>query len=133
MEKDVNLLSDDDKEVIRKKVEKKLEKEARAKAEEEYEKKLTADLKRKELMKDAKPGDPNGDGLVPVFIDIPRVSDCIRIEGTAYYPQKIYYVTPDVRDVLNETMARGRDHEDSLNGKTAKENLYRRTGQTVVR
>lgn len=127
------VLSEEEKEVIRKKVEKKLEKEARDRASDSFEKELITKAKKKELMKDAKAGDPDENGLVPVFIDLPGVSECIRLDGIAYYPQRMYYVSPEKRDVILECMGRGREHEDSLNGKTAKENLYRRKGNVVVK
>jgi len=126
------LLTDEQKEKIAKKVAARLEKEAQAKAEDDYEKKLVADAKRTQLMRDAKPGDPDAEGLVPVFINIARNGDCIRVDGTAYYPQRVYNVTPNLRDVLLEIMDRGRDHEEQINGKTARENMSRRQERTVV-
>ena len=125
-------LSDEQKEKIAAKVEAKLRKEAQAKAEEDYEKQLIAAAKRKELLKDAKPGDANADGLVPVFISDVKAGDCIRVNGVAYYPRRIYQVTPQLRETLQEIMQRGRDHEDQINGKTARENLYRRQERVVV-
>jgi hypothetical protein len=128
-----SLLSDAEKENIEKEVQQQLEDEAKAEAEEKYRDKLIKDAKRKALMKDAKPGDPNADGLVAVFIDLPPVSECIRLDGTAYYPGRTYNVKPDVREVILECMARGQEHEDSINGKTAKENLYKKKNKQVIR
>lgn len=121
----VNLLSDEDKQKIKLQVEKELEAEAEKKAKADYKAELIATAKKKALFSAAKDG-ANEDGLVPVYVDLPSVSDCIRLDGVAYFPNKTYYVTPEVRDVILETMFRGRQHEDSLNGKTAKENMYRR-------
>ncbi len=127
-----SLLSDAEKEIIAAEVAQQIEDEAKEKATEKYRKELLLAAKKKELMKDAKPGDPDENGLVPVFVDLPRVSECIRLDGVAFYPGRTYNVLPEVKAVILECMARGREHEDSLNGKTAKENIHRRTGQTIA-
>ncbi len=126
-------LSDAQKEKIQAKVKAKLEKEAQAKLEDEYEKKILADAKRAEHLKNAKPGDPNDKGLVPVFVSLPSCGDGVRIDGHLFVSNKIHYVTPQLADVLYEAMGRGSDHEDSLNGKTALENRGRRLSRNIAR
>lgn len=137
MEKEVEIvkkpgLSDEQKDKIAKKVKAKLEKEAQDKAEAEYEQQLIAEARQKEFFNDAEDG-TDANGKVPVYIDLPKVADCIRLDGKAFYPQKIYYVTLAQLDVINETMWRGKEHEDSINGKGGAENRQRRTSNAIVR
>jgi len=124
-------LSDEEKLKIQKEVEEQLDKENKKKVADDYRQSLIAEAKRKALLSDAKSGSST-EGLVPVFVDLPAVSECIRLDGMAYYPGRTYNVTPEVASVINEIMHRGREHEDSLNGKTAKENMFRKQGKTTV-
>lgn len=127
-----SLLSDAEKENIEKEVQQHLEDEAKSEAEEKYRNDLLKAAKKRALMKDAKAGDPNEDGLVAVFVDLPPVSECIRLDGTSYYPGRTYHVLPVVREVILECMGRGQEHEDSINGKTAKENLYKKKNKQII-
>lgn len=126
------VLSDVEKENIEKEVQQQLEDEAKTAAEEKYRNELLKAAKKKALMKDAKPGDPDEKGLVAVFIDLPPVSECIRLDGTSYYPGRTYNVLPEVREVILECMGRGQEHEDSINGKTAKENIHRKRNKQII-
>ncbi len=123
----VILLSDEEKEKIKLQVEKELEVEAKKKATADYKAGLVAAAKKKELHSKAEEG-TNEDGLVPVFIDLPPVSDCIRLDGRQYDPGKTYYVTKEVQAVIMECMGRGREHEESLMDKEGKKNAYRKRG-----
>lgn len=125
------LLSEDEKDKIRLQVEKELEASAKKKLADEYKASLMAAAKKKELFKNAPEGTTE-DGLVPIFIDLPPVSECIRLDGVAYYPGRTYNVRPEVKEVILEVMGRGFQHEDSLNGKTAKENLYRKQNTSRI-
>jgi hypothetical protein len=127
-------LSDEEKLKIEAEVAEELEIEAKEKAEDDYRAKAKKDAKRKALLRDAKPGDPDADGLVPVYLTLPTgATECVRLDGAAYYPNKTHYVTPAVRAVLLDCMARGQEHEDTLNGKTSKENINRRRNNTIAR
>lgn len=118
-------LTDVEKEKIRETVEKELDAENKKKVAADYKATLVAAAKKKALFANAKEGQSE-DGLVPVFVDLPPVSECLRLDGVAFYPGRTYNVTPQVRDVINEIMYKGREHEDSISGKTAKENMYRK-------
>lgn len=126
-------LSEKDRLKIEEEVKQQLDKENKKKIADEYRAHLIAEAKKKVLLSDA---DANGDssekGLVPIYIDLPAVSDCIRIDGKAYYPNRTYKVTPERYADIAEMMHRGREHEDSLNGKTAKENVFRKKGKAKV-
>jgi hypothetical protein len=124
-------LSDAEKEKIREQVEKELDAENKKKVAADYKASLISAAKKKALFADAKQGESE-DGLVPIFIDLPAVSECVRLDGVAFYPGRTYNVTPQVRDVINEIMHRGREHEDSISGKTAKENAYRKKNGSKV-
>lgn len=125
--KDVHstFLSDAEKEKIREQVEKELDAENKKKVAADYKATLISEAKRKAFFRNAKEGE-DADGLVPVFIDLPAVSECIRLDGVAFFPGRTYNVTPGVRETILEVMGKGREHEDSINGKTAKENAYRK-------
>lgn len=97
----------------------------------EYKAAIKADAKKKLLFKDAASG-ANEQGLVPVFIELPAVSDCIRIDGTAFYPGRKYNVTPELREVLLEVMGRGESHEDEVSGRKDS-NLGRKKRSSVAR
>lgn len=125
-------LSEEEKLKIEAQVADELAAEEKKKAEDDYHAKVKKDAKRKALLRDAKPGDPDADGLVPVYLTLPTVNECVRLDGNAYYPNKTHYVTPAVKAVLLEAMARGQEHEDSLNGKTSKENINRRRNNTTA-
>jgi hypothetical protein len=127
-----SLLSDEEKQKIQDEVAEEMAQDAKDKAVEVYRAKVKSDAKRKALIRDAKPGDPDEDGLVPVFLSLPSVNECVRLDGVAYYPNKTHYVTPNVRAVLLDAMARGQEHEDTLNGKTSKENINRRKNQNII-
>ncbi len=122
-----SLLSAEEKEKIAAQVEKELEAEAKKKASADYKAQLISKAKKKELFQNAKEGE-NEDGLVPVFIDLPPVSECIRLDGRQYDPGKTYYVTKEVQAVILEVMGRGREHEESLMDKEQKKNAYRKRG-----
>ncbi len=102
----------------------KLEREALAELDAENKKQISKDFKesiksaakKKALFKDAATG-ADEEGLVPVFIDLPSVSECIRLDGTCFYPGRTYNVLPTVRDVLEEIMFRGQTHEDEVSGR----------------
>lgn len=112
-----NSLSDEEKEKIKQQVEKELDVENKKRLSDDYKATLKAEAKKKALFKNAKPGE-TADGLVSVFVDLPSVSECIRLDGVAYYPGHTYNVTPSVREVLCEVMARGEAHEDEVKGRT---------------
>ena len=116
----VNQLTDEEKQKIEQQVEKELEAEAKKKLQADYKAGLVAAAKKKSILKDAKQGE-DIDGLVPIFIDLPPVSECIRLDGVAFYPGRTYNVLPAVRDTINEIMFRGKDHEDEVSGKKEKE------------
>lgn len=111
-----NVLSDEEKEKIKQRVDKELAAENTKRLSDEYAATLKAEAKKKALFKNAKPGE-TADGLVPVFIDLPKVSECIRLDGMAYYPGHTYNVTPQVREVLCEVMHKGQLHEDEVTGR----------------
>lgn len=129
---DPSLLSDEEKQKIADQVRKELDKEAKDKASAKYKKSVMDAEKKKAILKDAKPGDPDDKGLVPIFLTLPSVSECIRLDGVPYYPNRMHYVTPAVRDTLLEIMGRGAEHEEQINGKTAKENLFRRMSKDIA-
>jgi hypothetical protein len=126
-----SFLSDEQKEKIKLEVEKELDAENRKKIAADYKASLISAAKKKALFADAKAGE-NADGLVPIYIELPAVSECVRLDGVAYYPGKTYHVKPEVRAVILEVMHRGREHEDTLNGKTAKENMFRKQNQNRI-
>lgn len=113
---DATVLSDAEKEDIKARVEKKLAAEKRKKLADDYEASLIAEAKKKALFSNAKPG-TNADGLVAVFIDLPSVTECIRLDGRQFYPGRTYHVSTEVAEVLHETMGRGQDHEDEVSGR----------------
>lgn len=127
---DPAILSDETKEKIRQKVEKNLAAEAQKKLEAEYEAALVSEAKRKQLLKDAKPGE-TADGLVPIFIDLPKVSECIRLDGVAFYPERTYNVLPAVRETILEIMGRGEAHEDEVNGRKDSNAARKRTQKHI--
>lgn len=122
-----SLLSDDEKAKIADQVEKELAADAKKKLASDYKASLVAAAKKKALFENAKEGE-NEDGLVPVFVDLPPVAECIRLDGRQYDPGKTYYVTEAVRAVILEVMGRGREHEESLMDKEQKKNAYRKRG-----
>lgn len=122
-ELDPSFLSVEEKEKIKIQVEKEIELEAKKKAQADYKANLMAAAKKKALMRDAKEGE-NGDGLVSIFIDLPSVAECIRLDGTAFYPGRTYNVLPAVRDTLLEIMYRGKEHEDEVSGKKEKDRAH---------
>lgn len=124
-------LSDKEKEKIRLEVIKEIEIETKQKVAADYKAKLMSDAKRKALLKDALPGQ-DADGLVPVFVDLPKVSEAIRLDGISYYHGHTYNVTPQVRDVINEAMFRGRAHEDEINGRTNSNEYRKPTNLTAI-
>lgn len=124
-------LSDEEKEKIKKQALKELDDENKKKVAEDYKASVKAEAKRKILLKDAKPGE-TVDGLVSVFIDLPKVAECIRLDGTAYYPMRTYNVLPSVRDVILDIMSKGRNHEDEVSGRKDS-NQYRTKNPLNVR
>lgn len=123
-------LSDEEKLKIQKEVEFELDAENKKKVAKEYKDGLISAAKKKALMRDAKHGE-DGDGLVSVFIDLPSVTECIRLDGIAYYPGRSYNVTPEVRAVLEECMHRGQVHEDEVSGRKDS-NAYRTRKQQRI-
>jgi hypothetical protein len=117
-------LTEAEKLKIQKEVEEQLDKENKKKVADDYRDSLIQKAKKKALLSDAKSG--SAEGLVPVYIELPAVSECIRIDGAAYYPGRTYNVKPAVKELILEIMHRGAEHENSLNGKTAKENMFRK-------
>lgn len=123
-------LSDEEKEKIKQQVEKELDAENKKKVTDDYRASLKAEAKKKSLFKNAKPGE-TADGLVPIFIDLPKVTECIRLDGVAYYPGRTYNVTPGVRDVICEMMSKGQAHEDEVSGRKDS-NFLRKKANTIV-
>lgn len=116
-------LSDEEKDKIQKQVLKELDDENKKRVAADYKASLISAAKKKALHRDASEG-TDGNGLVPIFIDLPTSSECIRIDGVAYYPDRTYNVTPAARELMLEIMGRGRSHEDEISGKTAKEKAH---------
>ena len=50
--------------------------------------------------------------LVPCFLDLAPHCEYIMLDGTQFYHNRLYHVTPPVFSVLVETMNRGWAHED---------------------
>ena len=125
------ILSQEEKDVIAKEVEAQLAKEAKSDAEEAFRDELLAKAKRKALMSVAKPGEQE-DGLFPIYVNVPSCGDGVRLEGKLFENNKTYYVTANEKAVILECMGRGQEHEDSINGKTAKENMYRKKNSQVI-
>lgn len=124
-------LSEDEKEKIQQQVIKELDAENKKQVVADYKATLIKAAKKKALFHDAEEG-LNEDGLVPIFISLTSVSECIRIDGKQFSPGHTYNVTPAVRDVILECMGRGREHEESLMDTNAKKNAYRkRTNPTA--
>ncbi len=109
-------LSDDEKAKLKEQALKELDAENKKRISEEYKASIKSDAKKKALFKNAKEGE-NAEGLVPVFIDLPAVSECIRLDGTCFYPGRSYNVLPEVRAVLEEIMFKGQTHEDEVSGR----------------
>ncbi|MCK5603834.1 hypothetical protein KAR91_18240 [Candidatus Pacearchaeota archaeon] len=128
---DALCLSEEEKLKIQAVVDKELAATAKQRLCADYKAGLIAEALKKKLFKDAKPG-KTGDGLVPIFVNLPQTSNCVRIDGTAFYSDRTYNVLPGVRALILEMMGRGEDHEDSINGKTAAENRFRRKGTQGV-
>lgn len=125
------VLSDEEKAKIQKQVERELDEENRKAIATAYKEKLKTEARKRALAKDSDPG-ADAEGLVPIFIDIPRVSDCIRLDGRPYYPGKTYHVTPAVKATLEEIMFRGQEHEDEISDRK-NSNQYRRKMNSVLR
>lgn len=125
-----SFLSDDEKEKIQLQVQKELEVENKKKLTDDYKASLKAEARKKELFKNAKTGESK-EGLVPIFIDLPKVSECIRLDGVAFYPGHTYNVTPEVRETLAEIMGRGQNHEDEILGRKDSNFLRRKSNAYV--
>lgn len=123
-------LTEEEKEKIQKQVLKELDEENKKRVAKDYKDSLMAAAKKKALFKDAKSGE-NEHGLVPIFIDLPKVSECIRLDGTAYYPGRTYNVLPDVRSTILEIMHRGQAHEDEVTGRKDSNSIRSRNPQTA--
>ena len=123
-------LSEDEKEKIRRQVQKELDDENKKKLADDYKATLKSEAKKKALFKNAKTGQAE-EGLVPIFIDLPKVSECIRLDGVAFYPGHTYNVTPAVRETIAEIMGRGQIHEDEILGRKDS-NFLRRRSNTIV-
>lgn len=119
------LLTEEEKIKLKAEAEKELEIELKKKAKEDYKAAVKSVAKKKELMKDA-PERADDENLVPVFISLPKVAECIRIDGRAFHHGRTYHVTEEVRATLLEIMGRGEQHEESLMDKEGKQNAYRR-------
>lgn len=124
-EPESSVLSVEEKERIKAEAAKELLAEEKKQLKDDYKQTVKAQLKRKQILKDA-PAKGEGEDLVSVYIDLPTVSECIRLDGRSYYPNRTYDVTPEVQSTLLEIMGRGRDHEESLMDKEGKKNAYRR-------
>lgn len=124
-------LTDEEKAEIEKEVREELDAENKKRVASDYKKSLISAAKKKALMKDAKEGETE-DGLVPIFIDLPSVSECIRIDGVAYYPGRTYHVRAEVRELMLEIMHRGDMHEDEISGRRDS-NLGRAKRQSKVK
>lgn len=125
-----SFLSDDEKEKIKQQVLKELDAENKKKVAADYKAELIAAAKKKALFKDAKPG-TDADGFVPVFIDLPKVAECIRLDGTSYHPGRTYNVLPAVRDVILDIMSKGKNHEDEVSGRKDSNQFRTRNPLTV--
>lgn len=110
------LLSEDEKAKIKSEALAEVAAEAKKKLAEEYKKSIKDEATKKALMSDAKTNG-KGDKLQAIFIDLPAVAECIRLNGVAYYPGRTYQVTQDVAEVLSEIMGRGFAHEDEVSGR----------------
>lgn len=126
-----SVLSEDEKIKIKAQALKELDEENKKKLAQEYKDSIKAEAKKKALLKDAKPGE-TADGLVPIFIDLPKVAECIRLDGVAFYPGRTYNVTPQQREVILECMHRGQTHEDIVSGRKDP-NQYRNKNPMAVR
>ncbi len=111
-----SVLTEEEKDKIKKQALKELDDENKKLLADEYKNTIKKEAKRKALMKDAKPGE-TADGLVPIFIDLPKVAECIRLDGVAYYPGRTYNVLPSVREVILDIMHKGKEHEDEVSGR----------------
>ncbi len=109
-------LTDEEKKKIEIQALKEIDEENKKQVAADYKASIKAAAKKKALLKDAKEGE-DGDGLIPVFIDLPSVSECIRLDGVAFYPGRTYNVLPEVRAVLEEIMFKGQAHEDEVSGR----------------
>lgn len=111
-----SVLTDEEKDKLKNQALKELDEENKKKISQEYKDTVKAEAKRKALFKDAKSGE-NENGLVPIFVDLPKVAECIRLDGVAYYPGRTYNVLPQVREVILDIMHRGKMHEDEVSGR----------------
>lgn len=109
-------LTDEEKEKIKAQALREIDEENKKQVAADYKASIKAEAKKKLLFKDAEMGTAS-DGLVPVFIDLPAVSECIRLDGVCFYPGRTYNVLPKVRDVLEEVMFKGQVHEDEVSGR----------------
>lgn len=125
------VLTEDEKAKIKAQVEKELDAEAKKQISDDYKATLKAAAKKKALFKDAAPG-ADEEGLVRVKIDPSLKSECIRLDGTCYYPGRTYSVTPGVADVLSEVMGRGEDHDNEITGRK-NPNQYRKQRRDGVK
>lgn len=124
-------LTDAEKKSIEAQAKKEIAATVKKKLRAEYKASFIAEQEKKNLFSSAEQGELK-EGLVPVFVDLPSVAECIRLDGVAFHPGRTYNVLPGVRAQILEIMGRGQDHEDSLNGKTAIENQYRRKNTQTV-
>lgn len=124
-------LTEDEKAEIKAEALKEVDDENKEQVKADYKAKIKAEATRKSLFKNAKKGE-KGEGLVPVYIDIPKVSDCIRLDGACFYPGITYNVSPEVAEVLNEVMGKGQNHEDEVSGRKDS-NFGRRKSNPLAR
>lgn len=124
------ILSQEEKDKIKKEALAELEAENKKKAENEYKEQIKQEAKKKATFKDAKPGEGKN-GLIPVFIDLPRSAEVIRLDGTVFYPGRTYNVKPDVADVLFDIMHRTAKHEDEIRG-NGTDNFYRKKTHSKI-
>lgn len=125
-----SFLTEEEKDKIRKQALKEIDEENKKRISEEFKASIKAEVKKKALFKNAKPGE-SADGLVSIHVDLPKVAECIRLDGVCYYPGHTYNVTPAVRDVIMEVMQRGFNHEDEVKGRKDA-NEYRRKSSVTA-
>lgn len=123
------ILTDEEKDKLRAEAAKEVEAENKKRAKDEYKAAAKAVLNKKKLLSDA----PSEEGLEPVYVNLTSVSDCVRLDGKAYYHGRTYHVTPEVKAVLLDAMGQGQKHEESLMDKGEKENAYRRRTSLSVK
>ncbi len=71
--------------------------------------------------------------MVTVTIDLAPFASRITIDGTIYVQGRTYELPQRTAAVVNETMARGWEHQAEIEGKDREFYLKNRLGQTAIR